>query len=348
MLGLEPKAPLKLTANAALVKASYTEWHRTLALNAIAFGSAMEIQGSDVRFRRLKRGGDRLRAEFWVGASEAAAVQINQPRRPGSENSASGIGIDRRGRRFVLRQADLHGNNASERIRDAVFAARTGLAPVEVELRKGPATRQWHVVAPLDAAGNVIRAATADFVRRCWGARTWGRQAETDQKRLAALLGKPERGGWYDLLPDPTPRRVLHLQGFVFEALEALLDDFGIEIEKPRHAAGYEVDGVIRTSKEAILVEIKTGRTAADVYCGVGQLTLYPMVLPDLRKHRKILLLPGRPSQTLSDALLSCDVELHRYQMTRSRRAARVLFSKEFLLRCGVDPATLSQIELAP
>lgn len=270
-----------------------------------------------------------------VGAVPHAAVQLNEPAAPGSENALTGIGEDPDGFLYLLRQADLHENRMSGRIRGGEFAKRTGLAPVAVTVGRRLARRQWYVVTTLDS-GRAIRAETADFVSRCWSARTGGKGVARDRARLADLFGKPERGGWHELPPNPFPRAALRAQGYVYEALEEVLSADGIPIGKPRHADGYEVDAVIGTPNGPLLVEIKTTTSPADVYCGVGQLTLYPLVLPDLARHTRVLLLPGEARPALVAALRGADVELHHYRLNRRRRRPDIRFSAIFLRRCGV------------
>ncbi|WP_153006300.1 ROK family protein [Sphingomonas sanguinis] len=119
--------------------------------------------------------------------------------------------------------------------------------------------------------------------------------------------------------------------------------DEGAE-RKPRHAANYEVDGTVDPPKGPILIEIKTGISPADVYCGVGQLTVYPLVLADLVGHSKILLLPGIPGPALVTALEGCGVELHSYELKRGRRRATALFTAAFLHRCGVPKGGVREL----
>ena len=333
---------LKLSEDPALVRASFTAWHDILGVGADQVGSARQIAGTDVRFRRITRHREKLHLDFWIGSSDAAAVQLNQPGKAGSVNPGTSIAVDAKGRRYVVRQGDLHGNPPSTRVKGPDFIRRTGLQPVDMAVPvKGAARarkpKQWFVVARLDGVSDAaIRNDTAEFVRRCWNARTFGAKAEADQRRLQTLFGNAERGGWYDVDPALLPRRVLKVQGYVSECLERILAGFGIALRKPRHAANYEVDGTIDTRKGPILIEIKTGVSPADVYCGVGQLTVYPIVLEDLAAHSRILLLPGIPGPALVAALKGCGVELHSYELKRGRRRATALFTAAFLHRCGV------------
>ena len=333
---------LELSDDPALLRTSFGRWHEIIGEGADQIGKARQIAGTDVRFRRITRHRDKLHLEFWVGSSDAAAVQLNEPGKAGSANPGTSIAIDASGRRNVVRQGDLHGNPPSSRVKGPDFMLRTGLQPVDMAPPAGSTGRvrkpkQWFVVTRLDGrSGVAIRNDTAEFVRRCWNARTFGTKAAEDQQRLHTLFGNAERGSWYNVDPALLPRRVLRVQGYVSESLEEILAASGIALRKPRHAANYEVDGTIDTSKGPILIEIKTGVSAADVYCGVGQLTVYPLVLADLAAHSKILLLPGIPGPALVSALEGCGVELHSYELKRGRRRATALFTAAFLHRCGV------------
>lgn len=341
---------LKLSDDARQVHASFIAWHAILIAGAEEIGSAHQIEGTDVRFRRLPRHPEKLNLDFWIGSSAAAAVQLNQPSTVGSVNPGTSIAVDGKGRRYLVRQGDLHGNPPSMRVKGQDFIRRTGLRPVEMitqskQTRTPRQPKFWYVVAQLDGLPDVtIRNDTVEFVRRCWNARIFGAKAADDQERLGSLFGNPERGGWYDVDPALVPNRVLKVQGYVSECLERLLADSDIALRKPRHAANYEVDGTVQTSEGSILIEIKTGVSAADVYCGVGQLTVYPIVLPDLALHAKILLLPGTPGPQLVKALEGCGVELHSYELTRGRRRATARFTSTFLKRCGVPVARVRDL----
>lgn len=85
-------------------------------------------------------------------------------------------------------------------------------------------------------------------------------------------------------------REVRRLQGEVWQERASLLRAKAILINKPRHA-GYEVDAVIAAPGRAFFVEIKTGCLASDFYGGVGQLELYPRLLPKLCNQKRVLVL---------------------------------------------------------
>lgn len=269
---------------------------------------------------------------------ENVTVQLNEPQQYGNENPLSGVVRDGSGRLYLVRQGVLHRNAQSDRVDGALFAERTRLAPIPVLIGAANAKRSWFIVTPLDVPGPEIRRNIAAFVDLCSLARgaAEARQAVEDDERLDELLGKDEVGG--ELTGDPTVarHRRRRIQGEVWLALQFLLKADGRDLRKPRHARGYEVDGEVVTTTGRLLLEIKTGTTAADVYGGVGQLLLYPQLLPRLQGHRRVLLLPGRPTKPLVDALGACGVELHRYDLAITGKKVEVGFSKRLLKLCEI------------
>lgn len=337
--GSSDRRPFDLVADATASKNGFEEWYGTL-IRAVDGGPAGGLlPGTGMGFRRLKSvNGNELRVEFWIGDATSSAVQINEPSVPGTENPLGGVAVDGEGRRHIVRQGVLHRNNASERIEASEFATRTGLAPVDMRVEGRVATRQWHVVTPLDGLSDAaIAANTADFVARCWRARGWDERARVDEERLDELFGADERGGWFDYVPDPSPRSVLRAQGEVWQSLSHQLASEGIGLSKPKHARGYEVDAVVEGGGRSLLVEIKSGIAAADYYCGVGQLMLYAALFSRLARHRKVLLLPEeRVTGPLEEALRPLKIEVHRYRLSRTL-TIEVRFSTAFLRLCGLS-----------
>ncbi len=131
-------------------------------------------------------------------------------------------------------------------------------------------------------------------------------------------------------------RQLRRIQGEVWMAMAALLREGGLDVGKPRHAAGYEVDAEITGKNRRLLVEIKSEAGAADVHTGIGQLLLYPALLPRLAKHRRVLLLPDLPGAALVDAVAKCNVALCTYRLVAGKGAFQVEFSRDFLDLCGL------------
>lgn len=337
---------LKLIDDTKQVERAYNQFYEILIKGSEDLDDCRQLKNTDVRFRRLKKPAERIHIDFWVGSSTDAALQINQPRLPMSENGASHVAIDETGRRWIIRQGDIHGNANLERLRGAEFTKRTGFPQLDVKRGTASATKQWHAVVCLDQSSRKrFCAETAEFIRSCWNARAYGAQAESDNERLAALLGKPERGGWYDALPNSTPRSVMKIQGAVYEELERVLSEAGIRLKKPRHAAGYEVDAVVEGERADVLIEIKTGKSPYDVYCGIGQLNIYPKMLRGLSRCPRVLLLPDCPPKPMMDAIEECGIELHQYEYEVRDKRATVRFSDAFLLRCGMTQKQIAALE---
>jgi hypothetical protein len=87
-----------------------------------------------------------------------------------------------------------------------------------------------------------------------------------------------------------------------------------------------------------LLVEIKSGAAAADVYTGVGQLLLYAKLLPRLSSHKPILLLPAMPHPLLAEAVIDCGVTLCTFSCREEDGVVTTEFSKAFLQACGLKP----------
>ena len=336
---------LRRSDDPGAIKAAFSEWDAHLGEQAVFDGPTGRWLAERVSFRRLPHT-PRLHVEFWISHSPDAAVQVNEPSTPASENPLSGLTVGEDGRRFIVRQGVLHKNNVSARVTGQAFQAQTGLSPASVAVDGAPARRTWYVVTPLDGiSSSQIKDATADFALRCWNARVWGSEASSvgDQLRLNTLFGHRETGGWYSFTPSSTPQTVWREQGAVWNALETTLKPFGINLRKPRHAAGYEVDCVVEHSSP-ILVEIKTSVSASDIYTGVGQLTIYPLLIPGLQDYARVLLLPKPPSTALATAVQSAGVELHSYSSTHGDELRRISFTSKFLMRCGVPAKAAAKL----
>ncbi len=216
-------------------------------------------------------------------------VELNEPEQ-GTENPLSGLAQNLTGRLYLLRQGILHKNAQSPRIASNEFEDRTGLKPATVTINGEPARRSWFIVTALGISAAEICQNTAAFLDRCGLARDpdAAMVVKHDDERLTELFGKPEQGGqitWHPTINLSQRRRI---QGEVWQRLNALLVADGRRLDKPKHARGYEVDGEIKTPTGRLLLEIKTDNTAADVYTGIGQLTVYPKLLPRLSGHRRV------------------------------------------------------------
>ncbi|MCK1666162.1 hypothetical protein [Bradyrhizobium sp. 153] len=325
--------PLQLLTDLYDIRDAFSVWRNAMEQHGERLASVWRLSIGKIYFRR--NGNDNKLGLDPTG--DHWTVELNEPEQ-GTENPLSGVARDSAGQRYLLRQGTLHKNAQSARIESPDFEERTGLRPATVTIEGKPAKRAWFIVTALDRPAAEICQNTAAFVLRCGIARSpdAAATAKQDDKRLVELFGPPEKGGKIAGQPTVSREERWRIHGEVWQKLKGLFDADGRELVKPLHAYGYEVDGVVEAQAGKLLLEIKTGVAAADVYEGIGQLTLYPRLLPRLSGHRRILLLPGSPSIPLVAAVRECGVELHCYSFQRDGEKVDVCFSPQFLKLCDL------------
>lgn len=269
------------------------------------------------------------------------AVQINEAATPGDLSVTSAIALDQDGRPHLLRQGRLNPPTPEEDpILYAEFAALTGWTPVLVINGDTNIKRDWYIVSPLDVPSAEIREWTARFVDGCAVARSKGRGsgAPEDRSILTELSANDETGGTYatGARSAQDPRIIRKWQGEVWTAMAKLLRDHDFNVDKPRPARRYEVDAEVVRGKLKLLVEIKSGAAAADVYSGLGQLLLYAKLLPRLSAHRPVLLLPALPHPLLAEAVAACGVTLCTFDCEEVAGVITTSFSDAFMGVCGL------------
>lgn len=260
-------------------------------------------------------------------------VEINPPNIPGEEHGLAAVAIDASGRRWLLRQGVLHKNRLSDRI-DRDFGALTGLRPVDVKDAKRP----WYPVELLESVATSLPYGTLEFARRCAFARS---PTGVEHSSHAELFGAAEIAGSYFLKASHrVEREVTRKQGYVWEAFEKIAKQNDARLTKPRHAMGYEVDGLLDNAGAKFLLEIKTTTLASDVYTGVGQLHLYDQLVPGVKGARKVLLLPGTPGEEIKAAVSSTGIAVCRYDVRYRDDALVVTFPQETRAFFGFLPST--------
>ncbi|WP_260483592.1 hypothetical protein [Sphingomicrobium flavum] len=305
------------------------------------------FESTSIGFRRLEpTHPDRIRTAFWLDDNEVAAVQINEPAAPGAENSLSALALDDDGNGFIVRQGVLHENPQSSRIEADDFQERTGRLPAKILVGGKAAKRKWFIVCPIDGVSkDEVVASVASFVIDCWFARTWHSGSRAIQDRVEQLFGSAETGGAYNFHGHASLITAHRWQGEVWQALAEQLQRSKIKLQKSRHARGYEVDGEIDTNGAKVLIEIKTGRTANDFYCGVGQLFLYPVILPQLHDYDKILLLPrGQGTSVLESSLAPLGIGIGHFEIAGDLDNFEIRFSADFLKRCGMSAKIMRSV----
>lgn len=268
------------------------------------------------------------------------SVEVNAPRAAADPNGLVSVATRADGRRFVIRQGRLRPNPDSDgEVEGAKFRRLSGLEPVIVTGAVSKIARAWYVVADIDGSAEEIRRQTGEFVHACARARLLSKGLVLPRTAPPTLASDEKGGVFVKPAKDATPEKeVVRLQGEVWLALHRVVEKAGLDLLKLRHEAGYEVDGIIVGGPSSILVEIKTGASAADIYEGVGQLVLYSRML-GLSDYRRMLLLPGKPSATLVSAVEAEGLMISTYEATKSGKGLDVEFSQAFLSQCGLSPA---------
>lgn len=272
------------------------------------------------------------------------AVQINEADTPGDPNVTSAIALDSDGRPFLLRQGRLNPPTRKEKpVLYAEFKALTGLNPAHVTNGNTHIKREWYVVTALDGPNEEIRANTASFVDACVIARSKGKRAGSpaDLAIAAELAAADETGGTYEIGAQPARdgKTVRKWQGEVWTAMARLLRKADFTVDKPRPAGRYEVDAEIVRGDCRLLVEIKSGAAATDVYGGLGQLLIYAKLLARLEPYKPVLLLPALPAPPLVAAIEACGVALCTFDCIETDGVVATTFSAEFLALCGLTMA---------
>ena len=333
--------PLVLEDDLAVIDSAWSKWIAALGEESRPIGSSLHwIDAHSVMYapRCSVKRHEATDIHLGVRASGAPwTVEINAPRKAADANGLATVARDASGRRFLLRQGWLQANPDSDGdVRGELFRKLTGLVPVQVSGETTPTPRQWYVVADLEQAPADVCAQTSDFVLRCAEARAATIEGSLPMTPSPPLVAGDEVGGTFTRKAIVQPEKeVNRVQGEVWLKLQELLKSPGPGLSKLRHQAGYEVDGIIGAGEGRILLEIKTGKSAADVYEGVGQLMLYSRML-GLEDHRKVLLLAFEPSAALVEATTSCGVELYSYVWVRKGEGIQVDLTGVFLAACGL------------
>ncbi len=335
---------LSLLSSASQIRHAFKKWQKAL-LNASEFeghvGWLPEYRIAIGAYGDAPDG--KLNNVTALGIDPAGqdwAVHINIPKQLLSENSLSAIGKDGFGNLYLLRQGRLQTNKQSDGIFETDFLEASGLNPATVVVGDKPAMRLWYVVTPIMDDPAEMCARTAAFVDVCASLRGMNKsdraQARTEIETLEDLFGRDESGGSSTYSVVGGDRVMNRRHGEVWKALQARLAQSNCKLQKPRSARGYETDGVIENRKAKVLIEIKTGASAADVYTGIGQLQVYSHLLPKLTNHRKVLLIPKMPAKALIAALGKLGIDVHCYNVVDDSDWSRVEFPNDFLKACRI------------
>lgn len=340
----ERPSAFRLSTNAREARKHFNTWRKALLETAERKPALWRLRDEGIVFRNQAQAASAKlgpRTALGLDASGRSwAVQLNEAAEPGDANVTTAIAIRTDGRPFLLRQGRLQaGAGAGEVVTQQQFRIRTGRAPVVVSNGDTRITRDWHIVTALDVPNDQIRRATADFVELCMLARDRRPASDPEKKQVLDILyGSNERGGTYRLAGRPATegRDVLRLQGEVWEALATTLAAHGVELNKPRPARRYEVDGVVAHGKVRLLIEIKCSNEAVDIYTGCGQLMLYRKLMHSLADHTPVLLLPRQPHPVMAAAVDALGVTIAIYEIRPGRKRVKIVFPEATRSLCGL------------
>lgn len=334
--------PLAMLAKLSDIDAALEEWLEALKQGSRPARGSLFWMSEEMVMLRASPSDKRAGAfDVQLGVRSSGkpwSVEINAPGAAADPNGLVSVATNGQGRRFVLRQGRLRPNPDSDgEVEGARFRALSGLEPVTVTGVVSKVSRDWYVVADIDGSAEDIRRQTGDFVHACARARLLSKGVVLPVPAPPTLASDEKGGVFLKQATEGMPEKeILRLQGEVWLALRRIVERSGLQLVKLRHNAGYEVDGIILAGPSNILIEIKTRASAADIYEGVGQLVLYSRML-GLSDHRRILLLPRKPSATLVTAVEAEGLMISTYDASIDGKAARVDFSEAFLSECGLS-----------
>lgn len=327
---------IAILTSQAEADAAFRTWADALLSESTAHSYGWTIEGKGVVFTNYGHGRPgTIENEVMLGADLQTGNGIVKIVKPETSQADKGkltiMGRDAEGRTLLLREGWLKKNPLSREVR-ADFSALSGLSPIEVIVNGKPSTRPYYVVADLSASPAMFVSQTAAFATACARARSIAGGAKPPAKNQEPYTyALDEKGRVITVTRQAAESEICALQGYVSEALQAII---GERLTKPTRG-GFAVDGLIQGSD--LLVEIKTGTFAHDIYAAVGQLTLYPSLIGLPEKLDRALLIPDTPTlrPALAAAVIANGIAIYTYSVGTEGAVPTIAFSQDFLDRCG-------------
>ncbi|MFG1432635.1 hypothetical protein V5F44_11810 [Xanthobacter sp. V2C-8] len=313
---------------------AFRRWVETIIAGGTPAAYGWMIEGTGVAFSNYGRGAPGTiedQVMLGVDTEQGGIVKIVRPVTAQADRGkrtviARGVG----GRPLLLREGRLQRNALSGLIHED-FSELSGLAEVPVSVSGEPSHRHWYLVADLDAAPDTIMEQTASFTVACARARgAVGGSVPQPEPKTPCGYGKDEKGRLVTVTHGGGTAEVLCLQGYVYEQLQKVV---GGRLKKPQHG-GFCVDGVLETA--GLLIEIKTGVFAHDMYAAVGQLTLYPALIRLPAGLERALVVPDAPAMNplIQSAIHGAGIKIYTYAVGHIGREPEIVFSEKLLERC--------------
>ncbi len=327
---------IELLADQGEADRAYDRWVEAMIGGSTEEGGSWTIDGTGVIFTNYGHGEPgTVEDQIMLGVDASASngvVKIVHPVVSGQDKKKlTVVGRNDHGHTMLLREGWLKKNRISSAIRER-FSELSGLEPAPVSVEGARSKREWYVVADLDDSASDIVAQTVAFTHACSLARqkAGGGGSDGSDDGEQYHLGVDEKGRIKKVRIEGGTKEVEELQKYVWEALKAIV---GSSMTK-RSSNRYEIDAMIATAN--LLIEIKTGTSPHDVYEAVGQLILYPLLIPLPKNLDPIFLAPDEPPLRphLAAALAKASIEVHYYSVGRIGKAPKIDFTAAFLKRC--------------
>ena len=233
-------------------------------------------------------------------------VEINPPVRGIPRGVQGLIAKTDSGSWWILHNGRLHPKQ--KRITEEFFDKVYPGERVEVHFSDA-VTRRYHPVANIDQPAGKLQDALATFVGQCNRVRVYhtdGVEEAKLEKRVEDAEGSyPESTTPY-ILSRQVQKVIDRKHGKLWNELVAFLDENNIPHTNSR-VGRWGPDLRTKISPRT-LFEVKTSTQASDIQRGLGQLILYEKLLK--RPHKKVLLLPKRPSPQISKYLGELNIRI--------------------------------------
>lgn len=314
---------------------AFRDWAKTLINGSFEQSYGWLIRGTSIAFTNYGHGEPgSISTQVMLGAdikSNSNIVKIVNPdASQGDKGKLTVVGRDEDGRIYLLREGWLKPNKLSRDIRSE-FSSLSGINPVPLMTKNGVSKREWYIVADLTLSPLQIVRQTVSFTLACARARAKAGGGASPVNDQPYRLGADEKGHTVKIVLPGGKAEVIKLQGYVWTELQTII---GSDFIKPQNSS-FSVDGYIQSLD--MLIEIKTGVYAHDIYEAVGQLYLYPSLIGISQNTKRVLLIPDNPPMNamLSAALRAASIEVFTYCVKSGADKPAIVFSDAFLMRCS-------------
>ena len=274
------------------IERSYHRWSQAILNSPIPNENGM----------RLRRNG--LNVMLAPTGDDESSLSVQFPGTNANKRTAIGVGGQFG---FLLCQSYKGG------LGGGIRSPLDGLEQVHLRI-EGPKNRKWHVVADLNQEPEDIALQTTRTAL-IWVGRHVAplpqRKDGAEMLNTGPAEGAAEKRG-------VIVRTARDVQVFdkrhaeVWNYLKKEAEKRGLTCKKSK-GNGFETDIVVCSKARSVLLEIKISAAKADIYCAIGQLTVYPRVIGGLGKCCRVLLVPEKPASALLPILKELGIVVVTY-----------------------------------